>query len=533
MQLNENASIKDRENMRRNKRARKKQKVIQINVGFTILKIIVIIIIISLITAQTVRTIIQAKTSTNEAETTEEEATYYYVESSDGVQVPVPVGYTASEIEGETGVNTGFVIYEGDIDWSEIIVDEDTSAASSSEESSSSSNESSTQDSETTTSSLSETDEGNNNTSSSLSDDSEDIEETNENTESSSSENEVLATSEEEITTASDGDYYLNEYYSEETASNIWDLQCSTNQWVWVSVSEEDLETIYGVDENGKYWGKLYDDYNTALNWTETDGIIGITSETSYREPSVTAQLNTYDADSYLGKYLNGITRYELLTEELEENFCKTIESIRKYGGFYIGRYETGNITYSSSIEFAEAVVQKNNTYINKATWYRSYEMCERLAGENMNVTTSMIWGSLWDYTLRWIYASEATISDGTTMTEEMIWSDSTSWGNYYGATFDCYIDYNTINTQEKYSTEMNATGITEYTKVNNIYDLAGNVAEYTLECMKTNFRVVRGGYYEQDGYTGPTGHRHGENANTSPTTTAASFGCRASLYLN
>ena len=35
------------------------------------------------------------------------------VESADGVTVPVPIGYTASEATGENSVNDGFVIYEG------------------------------------------------------------------------------------------------------------------------------------------------------------------------------------------------------------------------------------------------------------------------------------------------------------------------------------------------------------------------------------------------------------------------------------
>ena len=43
-----------------------------------------------------------------------------YVESSDKKQVPVPKGYTASKIKEETSVNGGFVIYEGDVDWSNI-----------------------------------------------------------------------------------------------------------------------------------------------------------------------------------------------------------------------------------------------------------------------------------------------------------------------------------------------------------------------------------------------------------------------------
>ena len=539
MQLNENASIKERENMRRNKRARKKQKVIQINVGFTILKVVAIIIIISLITAQTVRTIIQARTSTSEseteAETTEEEATYYLVDSTEideetgeYIQVPVPVGYTASQIEGETGVSTGFVIYEGDIDWSEIIVDETISTVV----------ETSVSQSEAETIADANTDEETENTTeegtSIISD---------EDTTSDESADEEVATytvtvyyldedTLEEIadtvtTTYSEGDtyeteqleiegytyssvegevsgtvtgditviyyyteektYYLSDYYSEETASNIWDLQTSINQYVWVPVSEEELENIYGVDENGKYWGKLYTAYSTVTNWTETSGVMSITSATGYREPSVTTTLYTYDADETLSSYLNGSTRYELLTE-LEENFYETIESIREYGGFYIGRYETGNL--SSEV----AVVQKANSSICSVTWYMMYEKCESLSGENTNVTTSMIWGSLWDATLRWLYDSGATTSSGTKLTSSMIWSSSAAWGNYRTSTFDYYTAYNSTSTKTAKAQNNLATGVAEYTKVNNIYDIAGNVKEWTLEANSTKYRTDRGG---------------------------------------
>ena len=585
MQLNENAIIaiiKERENMRRNKRERKKQKVIQINVGFTILKVIAIIIIISLITAQTVRTIIQARTSTSEseteAETTEEEATYYLVDSTEideetgeYIQVPVPVGYTASQIEGETGVSTGFVIYEGDIDWSEIIVDEATSTVV--ETTVSQSEAETTVDANTDKDEQTEGEASNENASKDLaaddttnstsdgatSENSEEDEATNSASEISenTTENGTSIISDEEVatytvtvyyldedtleeiadtvtTTYDEGDtyeteqleiegytyssvegetegtvtgditviyyyteektYYLSEYYSEETASNIWDLQCSTNQWVWVSVTEEEIENIYGVDENGKYWGKLYSDYDTPLNWTETDGVMSITSATGYREPDVKANLTEYDIDSTLTRYLNGITRNELLVE-FEENFYETIESIRKYGGFYIGRYETGNLSNST------ATVIKNNSDTASKTWYVMYEKCKELAGENSNVTTSMIWGSLWDATLRWLYEIEATSTTGATLTLEELHLDGTwaisyssGWGNHTNVSFEYYTAYNICSEKEYGTITILNTGCTEYTKINNIYDLAGNIWEYTIESYSDDCIIARGG---------------------------------------
>ena len=41
------------------------------------------------------------------------ENNYTMVTSSDGVEVPVPTGYTASSASDENSVNGGFVIYEG------------------------------------------------------------------------------------------------------------------------------------------------------------------------------------------------------------------------------------------------------------------------------------------------------------------------------------------------------------------------------------------------------------------------------------
>ena len=143
---------------------------------------------------------------------------------------------------------------------------------------------------------------------------------------------------------------------------NIFNLQKSVNQYVWIPVSEENLSRIYGVDANGKLWGKLYNYSSTgrtANNWTETSGVMSITSSTSYREPALVSR---YDKDSTLQTDLGGMTAYEFLSE-LEENFYATIKSIKEHGGFYIGRYETGGLS-------GTAVVRKMETDINNQTWY-------------------------------------------------------------------------------------------------------------------------------------------------------------------
>ncbi|MFQ8987316.1 MAG: hypothetical protein ACLR6T_01275 [Intestinibacter sp.] len=56
---------------------------------------------------------------------------------------------------------------------------------------------------------------------------------------------------------------------------------------------------MYGVDNNGKIWGKLYsfsEEGITPLNWTENGGIIRITAEANNREPDVVTETDTDEA---------------------------------------------------------------------------------------------------------------------------------------------------------------------------------------------------------------------------------------------
>ena len=106
-----------------------------------------------------------------------------------------------------------------------------------------------------------------------------------------------------------------------------------------------------------------------------------------------------------------------------------------------------------------------------------------------------LIYGIEWDSTLNWL-KDNATISSsnqGATKTMELadIQTDSRSWGNYNNSTGDA----------EANSGSKQNTGYSEYWKANNIYDLAGNVYEWTQEKYSTGtFRATRGGHYDNDG---------------------------------
>ena len=125
-------------------------------------------------------------------------------------------------------------------------------------------------------------------------------------------------------------------------------------------------------------------------------------------------------------------------------------------------------------------------------TWFTAYDKLKKLNGQNNNVMTSMIWGSLWDETLQWLLES------GGIPYSYRIAEDSLTWGNYEDATFH-YIPVGSETPEvsvEKATGErvLIPAGSSDYTKVNNIYDLAGNASDGTLESNGSLNRNTRGG---------------------------------------
>ena len=149
------------------------------------------------------------------------------------------------------------------------------------------------------------------------------------------------------------------------------------------------------------------------------------------------------------------------------------------------------------------------------------YKRCKNIRGANTNVETGMIWGNQWDRTLMWL------IETGS-KTKEQIADDSTSWGNYYNATFEYVNSSGSTATKNENSSTRIPTGSAEYTKANNIYDLAGNVRDWTMEAYSTGHRVYRGGYCSLYGDDVPADSRD----YNYPTSSYYGYGCRSALYI-
>lgn len=118
------------------------------------------------------------------------------------------------------------------------------------------------------------------------------------------------------------------------------------------------------------------------------------------------------------------------------------------------------------------------------------------------------------DTTIKWIKNISNPDIEGKTYIQ-----DSRGMGWYS----DNYLDGN-----PKHKTGIDLDG--EKNKVKNIYDLAGNVREWTMESYLDTGRFTRGGDYYTNGFTQPASVRLG---NLSPSTSNGEFGFRLTLYIN
>ena len=191
-------------------------------------------------------------------------------------------------------------------------------------------------------------------------------------------------------------------------------------------------------------------------------------------------------------------------------------ESVNTYGGFYIARYEAGDgdangTPRSSSSSNSNTVVSKKGAIVyNYISQTDSITRAESMyAGKS-----KLISGAGWDRTLNWLIETKAK-------TENEVFGNSSSWGNYKDSTGNAKTNSGPSN--------MNyTTGRNEAWKANNIYDLAGNVRDWTTEAYSSDKRVSRGGNYNNVGSDNPASSR----SNLGSAYSDSSFGFRPALYL-
>ena len=283
-------------------------------------------------------------------------------------------------------------------------------------------------------------------------------------------------------------------------------------------IQEENDETLKAVIPNGFYYvtgapstGLVIsdvfgddDDNSKGGNqfvWVPCRG----TGTVAYEKTNEATVDKKYGLASYWEKYGK---QYNYNVYKDWTDYGGDLNSVNKYGGFYVARYEAGvpsNATFYANTDGAryikekgtnvvengyKPVSKKNNQVWNFVQQKLAKTLSENMYYENKNVKSQLIDSYAWDTIIDWIEKEEPTIG-----------SDSTGYGNYFNSGIQ-FID--SLYATHQYGNEWilsstykkgnsTATGYTELAtgvkissdsaiknKVKNIYDMAGNMWEWT-----------------------------------------------------
>ena len=234
------------------------------------------------------------------------------------------------------------------------------------------------------------------------------------------------------------------------------------NEYVWISCtvnsSSNKLQykrTEWGVEKDG------------------TDNSRAIKDELTLKDIDVTYSKTDTD---------NGIN--EEISKEIVAQINAEKESIKKYGGYYIGRYEVGKDNKTAVIK------AEQEPYVN-IKWSKAYELAKGIGGGE-GATTYLCSSYSWDTAINFIQNTT-----GKNYATSIIGFNGNWKGQEVKDSSEKVIK--PVNTAQRLN-----TGLT--TALCNIYDMGGNVGEFTTELNPGTSEtvVLRGAYYNNR----PAGYR-------------------------
>ena len=273
------------------------------------------------------------------------------------------------------------------------------------------------------------------------------------------------------------------------------------NEFVWVPVDTLNNMAVVtsGTDANGNtnYRGVLYDwntdtTGNTQYEWSAD-------STSYYREPANLS--SSTEGDEANSSKIEGWS-----STLYQEEYNKMIKSVSQYGGFYVGRYEMSLNSETKNAESKYGATSANASDTDTNQWYGLYNRAKTYAPENASqkVVSSMIWGSQYDAMLKWMKGNKINVTSSSPT--------------------DLSIGNTSRNTTRVTGGANNGQTVSK-DKLSNIYDLLGNIREWTQEAISTAYRISRGGYYS--GSYAPS-----SRTDNYPASTFSSYGSRLTLYI-
>ena len=183
--------------------------------------------------------------------------------------------------------------------------------------------------------------------------------------------------------------------------------------------------------------------------------------------------------------------------------------SVNAWGGYYIGRFEAGDKesteakTMRSGQTDATITIKKGQAPYNYITQANAKTKAEGMdeAQQYATATTKLVSSYAWDTAIDFIQKAKSAQST---------YGKSSPQGNYYDRGFD----YTNLGETEKnsYKNENSSTLVPtgQTTAVSNIYDMGGNLYEYTTESYSYEYDpyVDRGGGYGYSYDGSPAGYR-------------------------
>ena len=351
--------------------------------------------------------------------------------------------------------------------------------------------------------------------------------------------------------------YYPDDTFEKDPDTNLNDglviRDSNGNEYVWIEVPK----SLYA---DSSYNTKTTTADQKPTKSTDYDKIeYCLHKYTDYYRRDKNGTLTSFK-DTYYSDAATGLT-----SEQYYAIKQKMLKSVYENGGFWIGRYEAGITTNrTASGTPAVAPLSKAGTVENPIYPYTYVTCSQAQTVANMlttdDYTGSLMFGVQWDLVLKHIEVKEVAKGTALATIQNALRSNSTSWGNYSMSSFkidrgkyakfsseggtwknfdtalaNCVTYANGISTKIGSNSFSNGilltTGASDACKKMNIYDLAGNTWEWTLEYAYSSLPCT----YRGGSYGAPSGGTKNVSGRSQGSTTAMSdygnIGFRVTLY--